>query len=60
MRDSVITNAVTMATKGVLEIAIVGAVLGGLTAASTLRRVGLDVQVYEQARRFERIGAGTK
>ena len=40
------------------SIAIVGAGLGGLTAASTLRLFGFDVQVYEQAGRFLRIGAG--
>jgi salicylate hydroxylase/6-hydroxynicotinate 3-monooxygenase len=40
------------------RIAIVGAGLGGLAAASTLRRAGFDVVVFEQARRFERIGAG--
>jgi 2-polyprenyl-6-methoxyphenol hydroxylase-like FAD-dependent oxidoreductase len=47
-----------METKGQRKIAIVGAGLGGLAAASTLRRVGLEVQVYEQAKGFERIGAG--
>jgi 2-polyprenyl-6-methoxyphenol hydroxylase-like FAD-dependent oxidoreductase len=36
----------------------VGAGLGGLTAASTLRMAGLDVHVYEQAGRFTRLGAG--
>jgi 2-polyprenyl-6-methoxyphenol hydroxylase-like FAD-dependent oxidoreductase len=41
-----------------LSIAIVGAGMGGLAAAATLRRAGLDVQVYEQANRFARIGAG--
>src|SRR5271170_5386966 len=41
-----------------LSIAIVGAGMGGLTAAATLRQAGFQVQVYEQARRFERIGAG--
>ena len=41
-----------------LSIAIVGAGMGGLAAASTLRRAGFDAQVYEQAHRFERIGAG--
>ncbi|MGE0449908.1 MAG: FAD-dependent monooxygenase [Vicinamibacterales bacterium] len=39
-------------------IAIVGAGMGGLTAAATLRRAGFPVHVYEQARRFARIGAG--
>jgi salicylate hydroxylase/6-hydroxynicotinate 3-monooxygenase len=38
--------------------AIVGAGLGGLTVASTLRLAGFEVQVYEQAARFTRIGAG--
>jgi len=41
-----------------LSIAIVGAGMGGLAAAATLRQVGFDVQVYEQAARFARIGAG--
>src|SRR3982751_6669431 len=40
------------------SIAIVGAGRGGLAAAATLRQIGLDVQVYEQASRFARIGAG--
>jgi 2-polyprenyl-6-methoxyphenol hydroxylase-like FAD-dependent oxidoreductase len=39
-------------------IAIVGAGIGGLTTASTLRRIGMDVQIYEQAARFARVGAG--
>ncbi len=41
-----------------LSIAIVGAGMGGLTAAAPLRQAGFDVQVYEQARQFARIGAG--
>jgi 2-polyprenyl-6-methoxyphenol hydroxylase-like FAD-dependent oxidoreductase len=41
-----------------LSIAIVGAGMGGLAAAAALRQVGIDVQVYEQATRFARIGAG--
>ncbi len=41
-----------------LSIAIVGAGIGGLAAAAALRRRGIDVQVYEQARQFARIGAG--
>src|SRR4029077_8519750 len=32
--------------------------MGGLTVAATLRRVGFDAQVYEQAARFEHVGAG--
>jgi salicylate hydroxylase/6-hydroxynicotinate 3-monooxygenase len=43
---------------GKRSIAIVGAGIGGLAVAATLRRVGIDAQVYEQAVRFGRIGAG--
>lgn len=43
---------------GGLSIAIVGAGIGGLTAAATLRRVGHEVRIYEQARAFARVGAG--
>jgi 6-hydroxynicotinate 3-monooxygenase len=39
-------------------IAIIGAGMGGLAAAGTLRLAGMNVQVYEQAPQFERIGAG--
>ncbi len=41
-----------------LSIAIVGAGMGGLTAAAALRRFGVRVEVFEQASRFARIGAG--
>ena len=41
-----------------ISIAIVGAGMGGMAAAATLRQAGFDVQVYEQASRFARIGAG--
>ena len=41
-----------------LSIAIVGAGMGGLAAAAALRRVGIDVTVYEQAAQFIRLGAG--
>jgi len=41
-----------------LSVAIVGAGMGGLAVAATLRQIGLDVRVYEQASRFGRIGAG--
>src|SRR4030081_2605890 len=40
------------------SVAVVGAGIGGLAVAATLRRIGIDVQVYEQASRFARIGAG--
>ena len=40
------------------SIAIVGAGMGGLTAAATLRQAGFTVRVYEQASRFARVGAG--
>lgn len=40
------------------SVAIVGAGLGGLAAAATLRQIGVEVHVYEQANQFSRIGAG--
>jgi 6-hydroxynicotinate 3-monooxygenase len=40
------------------RIAVIGAGLGGATVASLLHREGFQVRVYEQARTFERIGAG--
>ncbi len=41
-----------------LSIAIIGAGMGGLATAAALRRVGIDVTVYEQAAQFIRLGAG--
>jgi 6-hydroxynicotinate 3-monooxygenase len=41
-----------------LSIAIIGAGMGGLASAAALRRVGIDVTVYEQASQFARLGAG--
>src|ERR1700680_912588 len=41
-----------------LSIAIVGAGIGGMTAAATLRRIGIDVRVDDQAPRFAGIGGG--
>ena len=32
--------------------------MGGLASAAALRRVGIDVTVYEQASQFARFGAG--
>jgi len=45
-------------TKKKLEIAVVGAGMGGMAVAATLRQAGFEVKVYEQASRFARIGAG--
>lgn len=41
-----------------MRIAIVGAGIGGLTAALALLRRGFDVTVYEQARELKEVGAG--
>ena len=41
-----------------LNVAIIGAGMGGLASAAALRKVGIDVAVYEQARQFTRLGAG--
>ena len=41
-----------------LDIAVIGAGLGGLVAAALLERRGWHVRVYEQAPEFERLGAG--
>jgi 6-hydroxynicotinate 3-monooxygenase len=41
-----------------LSVAIIGAGMGGLATAAALRRVGVEVTIYEQARRFARVGAG--
>lgn len=41
-----------------LDIAIVGAGIGGLTCAAALRKDGHEVSVYEQADGFKRLGAG--
>ena len=41
-----------------LSIAVVGAGMGGLATAAALLRAGVDVTVYEQARKFARLGAG--
>lgn len=46
-----------MAT-GPLNVAIIGAGIGGLAAAACLRRCGINATVYEQAGRFTRVGAG--
>lgn len=40
------------------RVAIVGAGIGGLTAAIALHRRGIDVTVYEKARELRELGAG--
>ena len=40
------------------RVAVIGAGLGGLTAAGFLQRAGFEVKVYEQAPAFSRVGAG--
>jgi salicylate hydroxylase/6-hydroxynicotinate 3-monooxygenase len=45
-------------TTNTLDVALIGAGMGGLTAAAALRKAGINVTVYEQARQFTRLGAG--
>jgi salicylate hydroxylase len=45
---------------GLGKIVIVGAGIGGLTAALALIRRGLDVEVYEQAHELREFGAGVQ
>jgi salicylate hydroxylase/6-hydroxynicotinate 3-monooxygenase len=40
------------------SITIIGAGIGGLAAAAALRRRGIAVDIYEQADKFARVGAG--
>jgi 6-hydroxynicotinate 3-monooxygenase len=41
-----------------VNFAIIGAGIGGLALAGFLSRAGARVQIYEQAKQFQRIGAG--
>ena len=41
-----------------IRIGIIGAGIGGLTAAALLSRGGFKVEIFEQAKRFSRLGAG--
>ncbi len=43
-----------------MRIIVIGAGIGGLAAALTLRRSGFDVQVFEQAAQLREIGAGVQ
>jgi 2-polyprenyl-6-methoxyphenol hydroxylase-like FAD-dependent oxidoreductase len=41
-----------------LSISVIGAGIGGMAATLALTRAGFNVEVYEQARQFARVGAG--
>jgi salicylate hydroxylase len=43
-----------------MRIIVIGAGIGGLTAALTLRRSGFEVQVFEQASELREVGAGVQ
>ena len=45
-------------TKRKLSVAIIGAGIGGLAAAAAFRRFAIEVDLYEQAGGFARVGAG--
>jgi salicylate hydroxylase len=45
-------------TQRALRIAVVGAGIGGLTAAAALRQRGFEVSVYERAAKLGEVGAG--
>ena len=41
-----------------MRVAVIGAGIGGLTAAAALRANGIDVIVYEKAHELREVGAG--
>ena len=41
-----------------MDIAIIGAGIGGLTTAIFLEKLGINVHVYEQAKEIKPVGAG--
>jgi len=41
-----------------LSVAVIGAGMGGLATAAALQRAGIEANVYEQAHKFTRLGAG--
>ena len=46
-----------MSIKTKMDVAIVGAGIAGLTAFATLRRMGINAVIFEQATGFSRVGA---
>ena len=40
------------------SLAVIGAGIGGLAVAAALRRIGIEVLVFEQAQAFAPVGAG--
>jgi salicylate hydroxylase len=59
-RDKAIsfTLRVVAVDQNKLSVAVIGAGIGGLTAALCLRRFGIDATVYEQSRAAREVGAG--
>ena len=49
-----------MSTADRVSVAIIGGGLGGLTAALSLLRTGVDVHVYERAKTLSEVGAGVQ
>src|SRR5208283_4524762 len=43
-----------------MRIIVIGAGIGGLTAALTLNRAGFEVEVFEQAAELREVGAGVQ
>lgn len=50
--------AARSSTESTPKIGIIGAGIGGLALCALLTRRGFDAVIYEQARQFERVGAG--
>src|SRR5207249_1810892 len=44
--------------RGAVRVIVIGSGIAGLSAAVALRRVGLDVAVYERAPELREVGAG--
>jgi 2-polyprenyl-6-methoxyphenol hydroxylase-like FAD-dependent oxidoreductase len=44
--------------RAVMKVVIVGAGIGGLAAALSLHKVGIEAEVYEQARELKELGVG--